>query len=76
MLRRRRAARHDRCIRAIVLLEIAIYGEVLSTSIQRECTPHELETWVRMFPRPTRDGRRGEHYTACSRCRLRLVVAQ
>lgn len=68
--RARRAARHDRCLRAIVLLEIAIYGEVLSTSIQRDCSPHEPSTWVTRFARPTSDGRTGRWYVACDRCRL------
>lgn len=69
----RRAARHDRCIRAIVLLEIELYGRVLSTSIQHDCSPHEPDTWVKMFAKPDSDGRTGRWYTACNRCRLVMV---
>jgi hypothetical protein len=66
----RHAYRYDQCVRAIMVLEIALYGRVLSTSIQRECDPHEWSTWSRRFAVPLPDGRRGEWYTCCSRCRL------
>jgi hypothetical protein len=67
----RSVRRYDECVRRTVLLEIELFGKVLSTSLQQDCE-HQPETFVRMFGYTTRDGRRGEHYTGCGRCRLRL----
>jgi hypothetical protein len=73
MITARRQKRHDQCIRQIVTLELDLFGEVLSASIQDTCQHAESDTFVHMFARPDADGRRGRSYIACLRCRKVLV---